>query len=295
LNASSPRHHRNQPLRLLLVARFVPERGVLDTIGIPGAAIRRGHLVDVVPSSSFDGGAVQEAALTHDVVICRFSGEPRGAAALDAVAALGVPVIGGGGRAAIGDDQVFSLEALERAGVATPEYFVINSPSAVDLIGSRFGYPVVTKDPRTMGGGGVRLAYDPAAVLLHLEELDTARGLVVQRFYSEAAGQDRRLFVVDSEVVGAVRRVAPPGEFRANLYLGGTAYPHRPSTREAALAVAAAGAVGLDVAGVDVLPTLRGPLVVEVNHNPGATGIARAAEAIVMLAERCTASIERGD
>jgi len=271
-------------VRLLLVARFVPERGGLDTIGIPEAATRRGHIVDVIPSRVVKSGAVPMC----DVVICRFSGEPLAAAAVNTLAAVGLPVIGGGDRAAIGDDQIYSLSALARARVPTPEYAVIDNPAAVNEIGSQFGYPVVTKDPLTMGGGGVRLAKGAADVLQHLTELGGARALVVQRFYEEAAGQDLRLFVVDENVVGAVRRAARPGDFRANLQLGGTPHPYRVSPREAAMAIAAARAVDVDVAGVDVLQTRSGPAVMEVNHNPGATGIDGAADAIVMLAERRT-------
>jgi ribosomal protein S6--L-glutamate ligase len=131
----------------------------------------------------------------------------------------------------------------------------------------------------------VRLTKSAADALLHLTGLGGARALVVQRVHEEAAGQDLRLFVVD-DVVGAVRRAARPGDFRANLQLGGTAHPCRVSPSETSLAVEAAGAVGLAVAGVDVLQTRSGPAVMEVNHNPRATGIDAAADTIVMLAER---------
>jgi ribosomal protein S6--L-glutamate ligase len=137
-----------------------------------------------------------------------------------------------------------------------------------------------------MGGGGVRLAADADEVRGHLGMVAGGGRLVVQRYYPESAGEDLRFFVVDNEVVGSIRRVARAGDFRANLSLGGTAVPHSAAATEAMLAVAAASTIGLDIAGVDLLDTNEGPVVVEVNHNPGATGIALAAAKIVDYAER---------
>jgi ribosomal protein S6--L-glutamate ligase len=273
-------------VRVLLIARFVSERGELDTVRIPEVAIKYGHSVDVLSTTQISDAAASGKVQRYDVVICRFSNEPRATAMSRALLRAGVPVVGGDNGVTVGDDQVFTLQALHRARIPAPESVIVEKPEEAVRAVKVLGCPVVTKDPLTMGGVGVRLARDAAAVRRHLSDLHGGSRLVVQRFYSESAGEDRRLFVVGSEVVGSVRRVARGGEFRANLFLGGTALPHRATATERDLAVAAAYAVGLDVAGVDILHTSAGHVVVEVNHNPGVTGIDLAAEAIVNYAER---------
>ncbi|NBU90705.1 MAG: RimK family alpha-L-glutamate ligase, partial [Flavobacteriia bacterium] len=97
--------------------------------------------------------------------------------------------------------------------------------------------------------------------------------VIVQEFIREAKGADIRAFVVDGEVVGAMRRQGKPGEFRSNLHRGGTSSIIELSTEEKYTAVLAAKAVGLGIAGVDLLQSARGPLVLEVNSSPGLQGI----------------------
>ena len=97
--------------------------------------------------------------------------------------------------------------------------------------------------------------------------------VIVQEFIREAKGADIRAFVVDGEVVGAMRRQGKPGEFRSNLHRGGTSEIIELSTEEKYTAVLAAKAVGLGIAGVDLLQSARGPLVLEVNSSPGLAGI----------------------
>src|SRR5690606_5082204 len=92
-------------------------------------------------------------------------------------------------------------------------------------------------------------------------------------FIAEARGADIRCFVVGDRVVAAMRRQAPRGEFRSNLHRGGTAFPASASAEEQATAIRAAAALGLGVAGVDLIRSRRGPLVLEVNSSPGLEGI----------------------
>jgi len=107
--------------------------------------------------------------------------------------------------------------------------------------------------------------------------IETLRGLyanfLVQEFIAEAKGADLRCFVVGDTVVAAMRRLAPQGDFRSNLHRGGTAKPVRPTRAEVATAVHAAQILGLGVAGVDLIRSKRGPLVLEVNSSPGLEGI----------------------
>ncbi|HWS77402.1 MAG TPA: RimK family alpha-L-glutamate ligase, partial [Thermomonas sp.] len=107
--------------------------------------------------------------------------------------------------------------------------------------------------------------------------IETLRGLyahfLVQEFIGEAKGADLRCFVVGDKVVAAMRRQAPKGDFRSNLHRGGTAKAVRASKAEIETAVRAAKVLGLGVAGVDLIRSNRGPLVLEVNSSPGLEGI----------------------
>jgi len=100
--------------------------------------------------------------------------------------------------------------------------------------------------------------------------------VIVQEFIKEAKGADIRAFVVDGEVVGAMKRQGKEGEFRSNLHRGGSAMHITLTEKEKTTAIKAAGAVQLGVAGVDMLQSERGPLVLEVNSSPGLEGIERA-------------------
>jgi ribosomal protein S6--L-glutamate ligase len=97
--------------------------------------------------------------------------------------------------------------------------------------------------------------------------------IIVQEFIKEAKGADIRAFVVNGEVVGAMRRQAKEGEFRSNLHRGGTAQVVKLDRKEKHAAITAAKKMGLGVAGVDMLPSSRGPLILEVNSSPGLEGI----------------------
>ena len=97
--------------------------------------------------------------------------------------------------------------------------------------------------------------------------------LLVQEFIEEAGGSDIRAFVVGDKVVGAMKRQGAEGDFRSNLHQGGSATAHKLSRKEKTVALAAAKAMGLGVCGVDMIPSKRGPLVMEVNSSPGLEGI----------------------
>jgi ribosomal protein S6--L-glutamate ligase len=102
--------------------------------------------------------------------------------------------------------------------------------------------------------------------------------LLVQEFVKEAGGKDLRLFVINGKVKAAIQREAAPGEFRANIHQGGSASVVRPTPEERRLAVKAAKAMGLAVAGVDLIRSKTGPLLLEVNSSPGLEGIESATE-----------------
>jgi ribosomal protein S6--L-glutamate ligase len=137
------------------------------------------------------------------------------------------------------------------------------------------GAPVVIKLLEGTQGLGVVLAENKKAAQSVIEAFHGLHArIIVQEFIKEAKGTDIRAFVVDGEVVGAMKREATrDGEFRSNLHRGGKATVVKLSRAEKSAAVAAAKKMGLGIAGVDLLPSKRGPLIVEVNSSPGLEGI----------------------
>ena len=149
-----------------------------------------------------------------------------------------------------------------------------NPDDTVDLLSMLGPPPHVIKLNEGTQGAGVMLTEKPSASRSVIEAL---RGLyanfLVQEFIAEAKGADLRCFVVGGEVVATMRRQAPKGDFRSNLHRGGSARPVRASEDEQVAAVRAAEVLGLGVAGVDLIRSARGPLVLEVNSSPGLEGI----------------------
>ncbi|PIQ36574.1 MAG: 30S ribosomal protein S6--L-glutamate ligase [Lysobacterales bacterium CG17_big_fil_post_rev_8_21_14_2_50_64_11] len=172
-------------------------------------------------------------------------------------------------------DKLRAHQLLAREGIGLPTtVFGDNPDDTGDLLHMLGPAPHVIKLNEGTQGNGVILAESQTASRSVIEAF---RGLyanfLVQEFIAEAEGADLRCFVVGGKVVAAMRRAAKPGEFRSNLHRGGTASAVKLSARERALAVRAAKVMGLGVAGVDMLRSKRGPLVLEVNSSPGLEGI----------------------
>jgi ribosomal protein S6--L-glutamate ligase len=136
------------------------------------------------------------------------------------------------------------------------------------------GAPVIIKLLEGTQGLGVVLAESKKVAKSVIEAFHGIHArIIVQEFIKEAKGADIRAFVVNGEVVGAMRRQAKEGEFRSNLHRGGTAKVVKLDRHEKHAAILAAKKMGLGVAGVDMLPSNRGPLILEVNSSPGLEGI----------------------
>jgi ribosomal protein S6--L-glutamate ligase len=136
------------------------------------------------------------------------------------------------------------------------------------------GAPVIIKLLEGTQGLGVVLAEDKKSAQSVIEAFnDIHARIIVQEYVKEAKGADIRAFVVDGEVVGAMKRQAKSGEFRSNLHRGGQATIYKLNRQEKHAAIVAANKLGLTVAGVDMLPSKRGPLIIEVNSSPGLEGI----------------------
>ena len=172
-------------------------------------------------------------------------------------------------------DKLRSLQVLSRAGLGLPKTVFTNySKNVNDIVQSVGGAPLVIKLLEGTQGLGVVLAETDNAAESVLEAFNGLKArVIVQEFIKEAKGADIRAFVVDGVVVGAMKRQGKKGDFRSNLHRGGTAEIIQLSEDEENAALKAARVMGLGVAGVDMLQSARGPLILEVNSSPGLEGI----------------------
>jgi ribosomal protein S6--L-glutamate ligase len=172
-------------------------------------------------------------------------------------------------------DKLRSLQLLSRRGVGLPSTGFAHNPDDIqDLIKIVGGAPLVIKLLEGTQGIGVVLAETRKAAESVIEAfMGLKANIMVQEYIKEAGGADIRCLVVGNKVVATMMRQALPGEFRSNLHRGGSASVVRITPTERATAVKAAKVMGLNVAGVDLLRSERGPLVMEVNSSPGLEGI----------------------
>ena len=172
-------------------------------------------------------------------------------------------------------DKLRSLQVLSRAGLGLPKTVFTNYSKNIDYILDQVGSaPVIIKLLEGTQGIGVILADSRKAAESVIEAFNNLQArVIVQEFIKEAGGADIRAFVVDGQVVGAMKRQAKDGEFRSNLHRGGTATVIKLTDEEETAALKAARAMGLGIAGVDMLQSDRGPLILEVNSSPGLEGI----------------------
>lgn len=175
-------------------------------------------------------------------------------------------------------DKLRSLQVLSRAGIGLPKTVFTNyAKETEEILMEVGGAPVIIKLLEGTQGLGVVLAENKKAAKSVIEAFNGLKArIIVQEFIGESKGSDIRAFVVDGEVVGAMKRTAKEGEFRSNLHRGGRAEIVKLSEEEEFVAVEAARKLGLGIAGVDILQSNRGPLIIEVNSSPGLEGIEKA-------------------
>lgn len=190
-------------------------------------------------------------------------------------------------------DKLRSLQLLARKGIGLPVTgFAHSTKYTHDLIAMVGGTPVVVKLLEGTQGIGVVLAETDSAAESVIEAFRGMNAnILVQEFIRDAKGSDLRCFVVGDRVIASMKRTGKEGDFRANLHRGGCAEGVRITPEERSIAVRSARVMGLNVAGVDLLRTSHGPLVIEVNSSPGLEGIERAtatdiAAAIVAYVEK---------
>ncbi len=190
-------------------------------------------------------------------------------------------------------DKLRSLQVLSRAGLGMPKTVFSNyTKDASEVIASVGGAPLVIKLLEGTQGLGVVLAETNNAAESVIEAFHGLQArVIIQEFIKEAKGADIRAFIVDGNIVGAMKRQGKEGEFRSNLHRGGTAEIIQLTDEEENAALKAAKVLGLGVCGVDMLQSSRGPLILEVNSSPGLEGIEAAtkkdiAKSIIRYIER---------
>jgi len=175
-------------------------------------------------------------------------------------------------------DKLRCLQLLAKAGIPIPKSAFAYSPKNVDdVIDQVGGIPVIIKLLEGTQGLGVILAETRISAKSVIEAfLDVEVNILVQEFVKEAEGADVRVFVVDGQVVGAMRSKGAEGDFRSNLHRGGTSEVVKLTANEKAMAVKSVRHLGLGIAGVDMLQSKRGYVVNEINSSPGLEGIEKA-------------------
>ena len=175
-------------------------------------------------------------------------------------------------------DKLRALQLLARKGVGLPVTAFAHGPrTAESVVKEVGGAPVVIKLLEGTQGMGVILADTQGSAVSIIEAFSAANvNIMVQEFIAEAGGSDIRALVVGGKVVGAMKRTGRKGDFRSNLHRGGKGEKADITPEEIETAVKSADAMGLNVCGVDMLRSKRGPLVMEVNSSPGLEGIERA-------------------
>ncbi|TRZ68187.1 MAG: 30S ribosomal protein S6--L-glutamate ligase [Comamonadaceae bacterium] len=250
------------------------------------AAQARGHQVDVIDTLKCYMDITSKKPMVHyqnrelfdyNAIIPRIGASITfyGAAVLRQFEMMGVTTLNESVPITRARDKLRSLQLLSRKGIGLPiTGFAHNTSMTKDLINLVGGAPLVIKLLEGTQGKGVVLAEtDKAAESVIDAFRELKANILVQEFISEANGSDIRCFVIGDKVVAAMMRTAKAGEFRSNLHRGGSAQEVEISKKEKDVAISACKVLGLSVAGVDLLRSKRGPLIMEVNSSPGLNGI----------------------
>lgn len=254
------------------------------------AGKERGHTVHVVntlqcymsiatdnPSIHYKGKKLEG----YDAVIPRIGASVSfyGTAVLRQFEMMGVMAVNESIAITRSRDKLRSLQLLSRKGIGLPTTGFAHYPDDIqDLLQMIGTAPYVIKLLEGTQGIGVVLAESKKSAEGMIEAfMGIDANIMVQEFVKEANASDLRCFVVGGKVIAAMERKAAPGDFRSNLHRGGTAHNVRLSQEEKQTAIMAAKVMGLNVAGVDLLRSNKGPVVLEVNSSPGLEGIEKSA------------------
>lgn len=259
---------------------------IYSTHRLVKAGLARGHMVRVINPLRCYMNITSAKPMVHyrdkvlndfDVIIPRIGASITyyGSAILRQFEMMGVYSLNESTSITRSRDKLRSLQILSRSGIGLPTTSYAHSTKMTEkLIKMVGGAPCVIKLIEGTQGKGVILAETDKAAESVIDGFRQMKAhFLVQEFIKESSGRDIRAFVIGDKVVASMMRKAKDGEFRSNLHRGGTAIPVEISKQEAEVAVKAAKCLGLNVAGVDLLRSDRGPLVLEVNSSPGLQGI----------------------
>lgn len=251
------------------------------------AAVARGHEVDFIaikncymditaskPEIHYRGGQILSY---YDAVIPRIRPAATfyGTSVLRQFAAQGTYCLNGPVAIGRSRDKLRTLQILSGKGINIPKTGFADSPADTkDLIKMIGGAPLIIKLLEGTQGIGVVLAETNKAAESVINAFKSLKAqILVQEFIKESRGVDLRLFVVGDKVVGAMERRAAEGEFRANIHLGGTGSKAKITPEERRMAIKAAKLMELRVAGVDIIRSANGPMILEINSSPGLEGV----------------------
>jgi ribosomal protein S6--L-glutamate ligase len=272
------------------IGLLVSEQGLYSHKRFKEAAEARGHSFRIIyltecfvkisssnPQIHYRGG---EVITGLDAIIPRI--EPSfaffGTAVLRQFEMLGVYPLNNSMAVMRARDKLRSLQILAKNNIPMPITGISHSPQDTnDVIESVGGAPLIIKLVEGTEGVGVVLAETKStatSVIDAFKQLDA--NILVQEYIKESAGRDIRCFVIGGKVVASMERVAKEGEFRANFHLGASVNPIKITPEERSMSIRAAKSMGLDIAGVDLLRSNHGSMVLEVNASPGIEGIEKA-------------------
>lgn len=188
---------------------------------------------------------------------------------------MGVPVVNRSSAIEQAKNKLACLQVLAARGIPVPDTLMSRYPRNLDkLMKLVSGPPLILKLLRGTQGTGVIFAESKASVESMLETIwSLGEDIMIQRFVAESKGKDIRALVIGGEVCAAMRRIGAEGEFRSNIHRGGVGEPVKLTRAYERTAVRAAAAAGLALAGVDILESSQGPMVIEVNASPGFEGL----------------------
>lgn len=273
-------------LRIVILSR---KRRLYSTRRLADAARALGHEARVVDTLAIDllveNGAPRlyhqgRELPTPHLVVPRIGASitSYGLAVVNQIEGMGIPVLNGAEAIARSRDKLRCLQILAQAGIPVPRTVMMRRRDHLDEALERIGgLPVIVKLLRGSQGIGVMLAQSHEELTSTLDTFWTLdQEILLQEFIAESRGRDIRALVVGDRVVGAMRRTARvEGEFRSNLHRGGKGSRVELDAAYEKVAVEAARVVGLEVAGVDLLESAKGPKVAEINSSPGLRGIER--------------------
>jgi len=259
--------------------------GNYSTKRLRDVAKERGHKVKIIkyrecyasieksnPTVSYRG----EDLAGYDVIIPRIANSMTkyGTAIVRQLEMQGVYTVSSSLAITRSRDKLRSMQLLAKAGVGVPKTVFSRNPTDIDdLIDKLGGTPVIIKLARGTHGNGVVLAESKKAAKSVLQAFylsnEDGTNILLQEFVKESAGTDIRAFVVGSRVVASMKRQSLDDDFRSNLHKGGEGTSVKLTEEENKMVIKAAKAMGLTVAGVDLMRSARGPLILEVNASPG--------------------------